>query len=110
MEEDQNDEIQFLVVIVLLEQNTVAILGLILYNDEDEIKRLRITYDILSASKRFREFKPCLKRYLTSHIQSKILAIQPDEWDVATFLPMHQFKKARPQEVWQDSVNEIKQY
>jgi hypothetical protein len=32
---------------------------------DDEIKRLRVTYDILVASKRYREFKPCIKRYLT---------------------------------------------
>ena len=79
-----------------------------LYNDEDEIKRMRVTYDILNASRRFREFRPCLKRYLYPHIRSKILAVQPNEWDVAMFLPVHQFKKAQPKEVWQDSINEIR--
>lgn len=75
---------------------------------EDEVKRIRITYDILVASKRFREFRPCIKRYLTSHIRSKILAVQPDEWQIAIALPIHQFKGAKPKEVWQDSLNEIK--
>jgi hypothetical protein len=81
-----------------------------MYNDEDEIKRLRVTYEILSSSKRFREFRPCFKRYLYGHVKSKILAIQPNEWEVAVFLPMQQFKKAKPQKVWQESINEIRKH
>lgn len=79
-----------------------------IYTAEDELKRIRITYDILNASRRFREFRPCLKRYLTNHVKSRILAVQPNEWDIATYLPVQQFKKARPLEVWQDSINEIR--
>jgi hypothetical protein len=45
---------------------------------------------------------------LTPHIGSKILAVMPEEWDVALMLPVHQFAKAKPREVWQDSINEIK--
>ena len=78
------------------------------YNDEDEIKRLRVTYDIISASKRFREFRPCIKKYLNNQIQSKIVAIQPNEWETAIYLPLQQFKKATPQEVWSDSLEEMR--
>jgi len=77
-------------------------------NDDNEIKRLRVTYDILNASRRFREFKPCIKRYLHGHIKSKILAIQPEEWETALWLPSHVFKGAKPQEVWKESVEEIR--
>jgi hypothetical protein len=75
---------------------------------ENEVKRVRITYDILTASKRFKEFRPCIKRYLTSHIKSKILTIEPEEWDVAVFLPTHLFKGAKPQDIWKESVEEIR--
>jgi hypothetical protein len=51
---------------------------------------------------------PCIKRYLTPHIKSKLLAVQPDEWDAAIMLPVHQFKGAKPETVWKDSVEEIK--
>ena len=74
----------------------------------DDIVRLRVTYDILAASKRFTAFKPCIKRYLNGHLRSKILAIQPDEWEVATFLPMHQFKGEKPQKIWQESLEEMR--
>jgi hypothetical protein len=77
-------------------------------NDAGEIERLRVTYDILTSSKRLKEFKPCLKRYLTGQIQSKILAIQSNEWDIAAFLPIQQFKKASAAKVWQESMEEIR--
>ena len=77
-------------------------------DDENNIDRLRVTYDILNSSRRFREFKPCIKQYLYSHCRSKILTIEPHEWDVAIFLPMQLFKGAKPQQVWQESVQEIK--
>ena len=79
-----------------------------IYNENDEIKRVRITYEILSNAKRFREFRPCLKRYLTPHIGSKILSVMPEEWDVAAMLPVHAFRKAPVSEVWSDSLEEIK--
>ena len=75
---------------------------------ENEIKKMRVTYDILNASRRLKEFRPCVKRYLNTQIQSKILMVQPNEWDIAVFLPIHQFKKARVQQVWEDSVEQIR--
>jgi hypothetical protein len=78
-----------------------------IYDSNDELKRLRVTYDILSASRRFKEFRPCIKKYLYSHIQSKILAVQPNEWDVAAFLPIQQFRGATASTVWQDSLEEM---
>ena len=75
---------------------------------DNDPRRIRVTYDILQASKRFKEFRPCIKRYLHSHIKSKILTIQPREWEVAVFLPTHLFKGAKPADVWKESVDEIK--
>jgi len=84
------------------------LVSLAVFSAENEIKRVRATYDILNATRRFKEFRPCLKRYLLPHIRSRILEVQPNEWEIATHLPIHQFKKASPKEVWQDSMNEIK--
>ena len=77
---------------------------------DDDIKIMRISYDILTATKRYAEFRPCLKRYLYSHLRSRILMIEPNEWDVATMLPIQQFRGAKPQKVWQDSVKEWKDH
>jgi len=75
---------------------------------DNDVRKLRVTYDILNASRRFKEFRPCIKRYLHNHIRSKILTIEPHEWEVASLMPLQQFKGAKPQEVWQESVNEIR--
>lgn len=73
-------------------------------NENNEPKRLRVTYDILTATKNFKEFRPCLKHYLNSQIKSKILTIQPPEWEVALFLPTAVFKGAPVSKVYADSV------
>ena len=79
-----------------------------IYDDNDEIKRLRVTYDIISATRRYKEFKPCVKRYLYSNIASRILKVQPNEWETAVFLPSHQFQNAPAQKVWKESMEEIR--
>lgn len=76
--------------------------------DNHDIQRIRVTYDILNASRRFPEFRVCVKRYLYSNIRSKILTVQPNEWDIAVYLPIQQFKKARETAVWKESLEEIK--
>lgn len=72
-----------------------------------EIECVRISYDILCASRRLKEFKPCVKRYLTSHVQSKLLAVEPNEWQTAASLPVQKFTGASAAYVWQESIEKI---
>jgi hypothetical protein len=58
------------------------------YNEQT---KLRISYRYLQASSKIFEATPCIKRYLFSHIQSRFLEIQADEWDIAALLPMESF-------------------
>jgi hypothetical protein len=83
------------------------LLPLALY-DGDDIRRIQITYAMLAATSRYREFRPCIKKYLYPHVTSRILKVEPYEWDTAIFLPVHQFKKASADTVWQESVEQIK--
>lgn len=78
------------------------------YNIDDEIKRIRVTYPILDSSSKFKEFRPCIKKYLYTHIRSRILAVEPQEWDIAMYLPVQQFKKEPAKVVWQESVEQIR--
>lgn len=73
-------------------------------NQDDEPKRLRVTYDILKSARTYREFKPCLKRYLSSQIKSKIIPIEPSEWETALFLPTAIFRGATPQKIYKESI------
>jgi hypothetical protein len=69
----------------------------------DESTRLRLSYDVLTKSSKFKYFKPCVKRYLTSQMQTRFLYIYPSEWDIALFLPLERFQGARKTTVFADS-------
>jgi hypothetical protein len=84
------------------------LLSYAIYNDEDDIKRIRITYDILSSVKRLRAYEPCLKRYLFGHINTRLLKVEPHEWETALFLPVEQFKKVKQLTVQKESLQMIR--
>lgn len=73
-------------------------------NEQDEPKRLRVTYDILVSSRRYKEFRACIKHYLNDHVKSKILTIKPEEWETAMFLPTAVFKGAPLSTVYKESI------
>lgn len=69
----------------------------------DSTTKLRLSYDLLASSSRMFEHQPCIKRYLFSHIESRFLEIDADEWDIAALLPMESFVKASTSKVYADS-------
>lgn len=66
--------------------------------------RLQLTYDFLRASSRYKEFEPCLHRYLYSHLVTAPSQVLPEDWIMAVFLPVARFKKARASRIWSDST------
>lgn len=77
-------------------------------NDKyDKTTKLRISYQILNKAARFKYFKPCIKRYLYSHVKSQLIEVPIEEWDYTVFLPLARFQKASQREVWNDSINKI---
>ncbi len=73
----------------------------------DARTRLKLAYSTLKGSTRFRQFKPCLKMYLTSHIRSQIMIIDPHQWNYVLMMPVARFKKASQYQVWADSIRSI---
>ena len=69
----------------------------------DDTTKLKISYGILSSSSKFKYFQPCVKRYLNSQIDSRLIHIDPKEWDFALFLPLQRFKGASTSTVYRDS-------
>jgi hypothetical protein len=67
-----------------------------------------VTYDILKITQSVKEFKPCLKKYLESQIRSRIVPVEPNEWEVALFLPTAIFKGATEKKVYAESLKEIR--
>ena len=73
----------------------------------DESTRLKMSYKMLESAAKYKEFQPCIKRYLTSQLRSKFMYIYPSEWDMALFLPLERFQGASKTQVWADSKRKI---
>jgi hypothetical protein len=69
----------------------------------DETTKISVSYDLLKNASRFKEFKPCLKRYLLNHIRSRFIQIESHDWEIALMLPVDEFVKAKKTKVWRDS-------
>lgn len=69
----------------------------------DESTKLKLSYDLLKSTEKFKEFKPCFKHYLNDHLKSRFLLVESAEWDIALFLPVANFEKASQSTVWSDS-------
>lgn len=69
----------------------------------DETTRLKITYKVLNSSSKYKWFRPCVKHYLKSHMQSTLIYIDPAEWNLALFVPSEQFRKDNKRNIWRDS-------
>lgn len=72
-------------------------------------KDLAINYSILTKYSSLSYFKPCVKRYLYSHVRSQFLYITPEEWPIAIFLPLQRFQKAGSGKVYADSRKAVGQ-
>jgi len=70
----------------------------------DDNTKLKLNYGILNSTKKFKEFQPCFKRYLASHVKSKIVEVKAPEWEIAVLLPTHDFEKKTAQYVWTRST------
>ena len=77
-------------------------------NDKyNETTKIRTSYKMLNSVARYKYFKPCVKRYLHSHVQSKFLQIPANEWDIALFLPLERFAKKSKNYVYKESRETI---
>ena len=62
-----------------------------------------ITYKRLQSIAKLRYYKPCFKHYLNKHVKSRFAEVPAPEWEIATFLPTADFRKANSQKVFNDS-------
>jgi hypothetical protein len=65
--------------------------------------KMKMSYSLLQNLSNAAEIKPCIKHYLTSHVQSRFLKINPEDWKTAVFLPVEAFKGATKEQVFADS-------
>ena len=85
-----------------------ALLGTINNERYDESTRFRLSYEMLKRASKLKAFRPCLKRYLNSHVRSRLAMVPAPEWEIATFLPTADFEKASSSEVYKDSRRKMR--
>ena len=73
----------------------------------DKTTRIRMSYNLVKSSSKLKWFKPCFKHYLSDHIQSKLLLIEPQDWEIAIFLPTESFRKVAKASVWTQSRKQV---
>jgi hypothetical protein len=72
-------------------------------NRFDDKTKIKLSYQTLKQFSNHNLIKPCIKRYLNSHVKSRFIFINPIQWDIALWLPTEQFAGASKQKVWADS-------
>tara|TARA_B100000212_G_scaffold243075_1_gene185347 strand:- start:312 stop:731 length:420 start_codon:yes stop_codon:yes gene_type:complete len=76
--------------------------------DADDMQtRLRITWDIIRSAAKLKWARPCLKRYLTSHVVGPALEVTPDHWDTVAMLPLARFEKQSVRQVYTESRKKV---
>jgi len=65
--------------------------------------KLRLSYKLLASASRLYEVTPCIKRYLYGHMQTRLVEVFAEEWDIAALLPVENFSGATTSKVWADS-------
>jgi len=74
----------------------------------DDSTKLKLSYDLLKSTKANKWFAPTIKHYLRKQIERPIMMIPPEYWEIAVFLPTHNFQKASAGTVWRESKNKLR--
>ena len=75
--------------------------------NDDNSTRLVITYNLIKAVSRLKFAKPCIKRYLTTHIDSRVAEVPVEYWDMMAMLPSQKFVNANANTVYAKSRNKF---
>ena len=86
------------------------LMGLAPKNIKDDTRLRKLRYNLLSGVRKYKEFKPCFKHYLTDHVRSQFTRVPMTDWELAIFLPTEQFKKKQKGTVWKDSIKVARKF
>ncbi len=82
------------------------------YDGQDEVDtRIQMSYQLIKKSARLEWARPCIKRYLTTEIQSQIKEVPYEDWDVISLLPTYKFTNGiNANTVYRDSRLKVESY
>lgn len=69
----------------------------------NEATRLKFTWQMAEASSKVKYLQPCVKKYLSSQVQSHFMKVNPENWVGALMMPTETFQGASKAQVWADS-------
>lgn len=73
----------------------------------DENTRLRLSYRAIKTAAKFEPALSLIREYKAKYIRSQLLEVQPQDWEIAMFLPTATFHKAGRQTVWGKTRQQI---
>lgn len=65
--------------------------------------QMKFTYKDLANTTKYKQFRPCYKRYLIKNLRSPLLQVGETEWDLALWLPVELYVKQGASVIWKDS-------
>lgn len=70
----------------------------------NDATRIKYSWGLIQGVSKFKWAEPCVKRYLYSHVKSRLRKIPGQDWTTAVLLPVEQFVGATKSTVWKDSM------
>ena len=62
--------------------------------------KMMLSWQILKGSSQISLIKPCVKRYLYTHVRSPMVKIEKRDWLPAALMPLQSFQKKSSEYVW----------
>jgi len=75
--------------------------------DKEKKTFININYQMIEDQEPLQYAIPCLKKYLFNHFQSRLVPIDPVDWDLVIASPLQDFQKASDRKVWSDSIKNL---
>lgn len=66
--------------------------------------KLQFSWATIAGVAKYKAAKPCVKRYLYSHVRSRFKRVEPQDWATAAMLPLEKFTGSDKFTVWADSL------
>lgn len=79
--------------------------------DKTDKQKVKLSYEIVMSFASSDLAKPCIHRYLNSHIRGHVVEVPKEDWDYVAFLPLADFRsltqKVSNSIVYRDSLQKI---
>lgn len=112
IEKDRMNGINFHIVVPKMRAYIFDILMQITTNKKfDDTTKIRLTYGLIKKMSQLKMLRVCYREYLFSHIRSKLVIIQPKDWNLVIYLNIYRFQKASASTIWseiQTATNQLK--